>query len=136
MVSKKKADEAPETVSLGLATRTLPVKLTGDELLEKGARLAQIEDDVTSEKARQLDHKETMKARLAALEAERSAVASSLRRGIEYRDVKVDQLADYELGKVREVRTDTGEVSFTRLLTDEERQRKLFADSQAHEAPA
>ena len=130
MIAKKdkRGDAAAEPVVLGQATRTCSVPLTNDELLTKADRLAQIEDEIRQEELHQEDQKRAMKSRLAALDSERASVASTVRRKAEPREVVCDLIVDLEHGKVHETRTDTGERIFTRLMTDEEKQRKLVPD--------
>jgi hypothetical protein len=123
-----KKGDVPEHAIIGIATRPCAVRLTSNELLEFGERLAQVEDDIATENAQQEDTKKGMKARISALEARRTELASIVRRKHETRDVQVDLVATADDGKVREVRQDTGEVIFTRLLSDEERQKKLFPE--------
>lgn len=108
-------------------TRNLPVKLREDELLERGHSLASVIQDITSEEARQVDVKAQMKARLSELEARRSQLAIVVSRREEQRDVTCDVFHDYDRVVVETVRRDTGEVVYSRAMTEDERQLPLPA---------
>lgn len=107
-------------------TRVLPVRLTGDELLDRGASLAAVIQDIDSEERRQNDQKAQMKARLAELDARRTQLAIVIGRKEEDRDVEVQVFNDYDKGTVEVVRVDTGEAVSRRRMTDEERQQRLL----------
>ena len=106
-------------------TKLLPVKLTTDEKLTAGARLAELDGELheASENATQV--KQALKAEETRIVAERTRVAGLLRRGTEMRDVKVQVFHDYEDGELTEVRVDTFEVVFQRPLTEDEKQPTL-----------
>lgn len=105
--------------------RSLPVRLTEEELLKKGGELAATVQDISSEESRQQDIKSQLKAKLAELEARRSNLAITVSRKEEHRDVEVDIFHDYQRGVVEDVRRDTGEVVSRRVMRDDERQQPL-----------
>lgn len=105
--------------------RSLPCRLTDEELLKKGADLATAVQDIATEEGRQVDLKATMKAKLAEIEARRTQLAIAVSRKEEHRDVEVDIYHDYQRAVVEDVRRDTGEVVSRRVMQDEERQRGL-----------
>lgn len=105
--------------------RSMPCKLTEDELLKVGGELAATVQDIESEDRRQADVKAQMKSRLTELEARRSRLAITVSRREEHRDVQVEIWHDYQRGIVQDIRRDTGEIVHTRPMTDEERQVKL-----------
>lgn len=106
-------------------TRHLPVRLTSDELLDRGTRLSAVIQDFNAEENRQIDMKTQMKARLTELDAKKTQLAIVIGRREEDRDVSCDVFADYERLVIDTVRQDTGEVVNTRKMTEEERQRAL-----------
>jgi len=106
-------------------TKNLACKLTDTELKEFGRKLATKCEDIASEESRQKDQKSEMKARLDGMEAERTSLAIVVRRQEEQRDVEVEEVFDYELGKVTQTRLDTGEEIRVRPMTNEERQQPL-----------
>lgn len=105
--------------------RSLPVKLTDEELLKVGGQLAATVQDIGAEEGRQADLKAQMKARLAELEGRRTNLAYTISRKEEYRDVEVDIFSDYQRGVVEDIRRDSGEVLITRVMTEHERQQQL-----------
>lgn len=109
--------------------RSLPVRLTEEELLKKGSELAATVQDIASEESRQQDIKSQLKAKLAELEARRSNLAITVSRKEEHRDVEVDIFHDYQRGVVEDVRRDTGETISRRVMNEEERQRALPMDA-------
>lgn len=105
--------------------RSLPCRLTDEELLKAGGDLATAVQDIAAEEGRQADVKASMKAKLAEIEARRTQIAIKVSRKEEHRDVEVDIWHDYQRAVVQEIRRDTGEVIGTRVMSDTERQQKL-----------
>ena len=106
-------------------TRNLPCELSEGELKERGFQLAKVVQDIAAETTRQGDQEAQMKATLAALGGQKARLASAVARREEFRDVMVDIYFDLDDKTVETVRQDTGEVIFTRPMTDEERQMDL-----------
>lgn len=119
MSTKDKQDPTPIRLQRTVI-RSLPVKLTDEELLKVGGQLA-----ATVQEGRQADLKAQMKARLAELEGRRTNLAYTISRKEEYRDVEVDIFSDYQRGVVEDIRRDSGEVLITRVMTEHERQQQL-----------
>ena len=111
--------------ALSAFTKSLPVRLTQDELLDRAAELAGVVEDYSTEEARQTDVKAQLKARLTELDAKRRQLAIVVARKEEYRDVRCEVLADLDRMLAHTMRTDTGEIVGSRPLTDEERQDGL-----------
>ena len=109
--------------------RNLPVKLKDAELLEFGKRLAQSSADIHGEEERQQQVKAELKAKLGAIESERTRLAGIVSSGRENRDVSCDMILDFSRLIVEVVRLDTREVVETRRMTDGEQQRSLFTDA-------
>jgi hypothetical protein len=122
-MSPKKTTDDVVTVKLHRTiVRSLPVRLTDEELLKKGSDLATAVQDIATEEGRQVDIKASMKAKLAEIEARRTQLAIAVSRKEEHRDVEVDIFHDYQRAVVQDIRRDTGEVLSTRVMSEEERQ--------------
>jgi chromosome segregation ATPase len=106
-------------------TKSLPVKLTRDELLQKSAELAGTVQDYATEERRQADVKAQLKARLTELDARRTQLAFTVARQEEERDVLCEVVADLHKLVANITRADTGEIVSIRPLTDGERQDAL-----------
>lgn len=106
-------------------TKSLPVKLTQEELLSKSGELAGTVQDYATEERRQADVKAQLKARLTELDARRTQLAFVVARQEEERDVRCDVIADLNSLVANITRVDTGEVVQSRPLTDAERQDVL-----------
>lgn len=106
-------------------TRSLPVRLTDDELMTRAGELAEACAKVELEESRQANLKAQLKADLARLEAERSKLTHIVAQRAEYRDVPVVEDYDPVRGVVETVREDTGAVIATRPATDADRQLLL-----------
>lgn len=105
--------------------RSLPCRLTEEELLKAGGDLATAVQDIATEEGRQADMKASMKAKLAEIEARRTQLAIKVSRKEEHRDVEVDIWQDFQRAIVQEIRRDTGEILNTRVMSDAERQQHL-----------
>jgi len=105
-------------------TRHLPCKLTDDEVMHAGERLAQVIDDISTEESRASDVKAQLKASMTTLETRRAALGAIVRRREEYRDVTVGlYLQDDSM--VSTVRKDTGEQIVIRRACEDELQSEL-----------
>lgn len=89
---------------------SLPVELTNDELLDRGARLAQLNSDIADHQAHAESVKKDLKARESALESDRARIASIVRQKREPREIACERIHDYDAGDQYDLRTDTGEV--------------------------
>ena len=116
----------PETKVIKKINKYLACKLTDEELRAKSDELAQTVQDTANEETRQTDLKSQMKAKMTELQSRQTQLASHISRREEYRDVQVEILLIGE-GKVKEVRTDTGEVLITRPSREDEIQM-IFPD--------
>lgn len=121
----KTQNELPTVKLFRTTVRSLPCRLSDEELLKKGADLATAVQDIATEEGRQADIKASMKARLAEIEARRTQLAIAVSRKEEHRDVEVDVFHDYQRGIVEDIRRDTGEVVSQRVMQESERQAAL-----------
>jgi hypothetical protein len=104
----------------------LPVKLTQEELLKRGAQLAQLHADAAQHAVHADSVKRDLKAKETALEAEGSRLAGVVRTGYEPRPVVVQRWHDYKRNVSYDMRTDTGEIFGERALSPDERQGVLL----------
>lgn len=122
---KKEVERDADTAILSRHTEQLTCQLTHDEHRQRGVELADCLGKIGKEQSRQDSIKASMKSDMAALEAKRDRLSYEVQRGEELRDVEVEETADFKLGKVFRIRTDTGEVMGERKLLEEERQTSL-----------
>lgn len=110
--------------SRGKFEEQLPVVLTEVELLERGAKMAQVDSDLRDHRQHADSVKKTLKSKETALESERSRLAAIVRAKSEPRPVEVERLHDLGRRLAYDVRTDTGEVipGSTRPLREEDLQ--------------
>lgn len=120
------AKDAPATKVLTKEIRLLPCRLTDEEWAQRAGELASVVADVSLEESRQKSAKAEMKARLEELAAKRDRLGNVVTRHEEQRDVQVEIVADFGIGKAETIRKDTYEVIHSRPLTDHERQMGLF----------
>lgn len=107
----------------------MPCQLTPAEMLQRGLALAQLEEKIVSEDQHADSVEKELKAREAQLVLERSKLALAVRTGREPREVDCHAVLDFGDGRYDEFRDDTGEVIFSRPLTDAERQQSLLPES-------
>lgn len=112
------------------STRSLPVRLTHEELLDRAQRQAWALQTLAKVEASQKSAKERMKEELAEAEGAVSELARVLREEAEDRPVDVAKVHDDPAHQVLYIRTDTGEVIESREQYDSERQAE-FTDGEA-----
>lgn len=110
---------------IGSETQILPVRLTQDEIRARGERLAAVHGALDQIAIEEDDAKKKFKDRRNPLEGEIGLLAHIIRKKEEKREVAVDLVADFATGKVREVRSDTGEVVRERDIRFEEQQQAI-----------
>lgn len=121
---------------LNRKTEQLECHLTAEEFDERAKGLAQACQDVGREEGNQAQIKADMKARMAALEADRSRLSLVVSRRAEVRDVRVRIEADDAKAEAITIREDTGEIVKRRALELHERQTKLADVEKTFEGPA
>lgn len=103
----------------------LPVKLTQDEIRERGERLAAKEGELESHMQNAKQVKAGLTANEKRLEADIQNLSLQIRDKSELRLVQCDHIADYKRGVVRVVRQDTEQVVRERAIEESEKQRRL-----------
>lgn len=121
----EKVDDPTRTVLEELDV-VCAVKLTEDELLDRGRRLAECHSRIDDADAALNEAKADHKAAVTPIMTEIDTLAATIRRGTEDRSVTCDLVINEPMTRVETVRRDTGEIVRVRPLTEEERQRELF----------
>lgn len=105
---------APEpqtgTRSLGVQTVEMQMDLTPEEWTARAVELAQTEETIAIEEARQKAVRAALKATLDEMKADRHRLALAVRERKESRTVEVRKEIDHDLGEVRTIDTATGRV--------------------------
>ena len=99
--------------------------LTGDEIVERSREMAQLMSEIASDETDLKAVVQEFKSRIAGKDARLGTLARNVQNGFEFRTVPCTRHFDYALGRVEEVRSDTGERVSHRAMTDEERQQDL-----------
>jgi hypothetical protein len=105
--------------------KILPVKLTKDELREKGEKLAELIGQAEALKTEAKDRAKDYRDQLEILSEETGHLASIVRAKAEDRDVECRVEKNFDRGVVETFRNDTGETVSTETLTEEERQEAI-----------
>jgi len=117
-------EEKPKPKFLKKVTRTLPCKLTDEELRNSSDELASTVQEINAEEERQKNQRDLMKAQMSELVARQTKLAMMVCRREDFRDVEVI-VELHENDIVTERRKDTGDLLFTRPARDDERQLDL-----------
>lgn len=104
----------------------LPVRLTPDELLERGSALAHQRQVSVDHEMHAADIKKRLKERTEEISMETGRLAAIIRTKQEPREVTVEVRLAKRKGWVDEVRLDTGEVIHTRQMTGDESQTDML----------
>ena len=119
-----------------METRTLPVKLTPEELDQRRDRLAELVRECNMAKQVKKDHAAVDKKAVDDLEKDKSHIAREIREKAQHVEVQVIKETDIERGVEETIRIDTHEVVSIRRLDPSERQAKLFHDEAKSAAEA
>jgi len=109
-------------------TEYLKCVLTEEEIKEVGGNLARKYSQIQDLEAQKKSVVSDFKARIDGLTAEASRCANIIQNGYEFRTIDCEIVKDFAEGKIRTVRTDTGEVIKERDMTSKERQEKMFGE--------
>lgn len=120
--------DAPQSKVLKKHAVRLACELTDEERIERGKALAGVLEDIGKLESDHEAQKRQMKSEMAALEARRNFLQVVVSRGSEYREVEVEDVADFGTGKWMRFRLDTGTVVSERVLNEAERQQKLVLE--------
>lgn len=98
----------------------LPCKLTNSELLERGDRAARLNKQAADLDEESKQARKVAQQKVAQLKAEGGALLEAVRTRQERRPVQCIQRDNTTTGRREKVRTDTGEVFWSRPLTGQE----------------
>jgi len=118
----KEADKLPTDLKIEPFQQRLPVLLTEQELLGVGDRAAHLSKEAHEAEEARKEADATAKATVKRLQNEADALLATVRDKREYRLVPCERRFDFRLGKVTEIRVDTGEQLEERPMRDDERQ--------------
>jgi hypothetical protein len=121
----KEADKLPTDLKIEPYQQRLPVMLTERELLGAGDRAAHLSKEAHEAEEARKEADATAKATVKRLQNEADALLATVRDKREYRLVSCERRFDFRLGKVTEIRVDTGEQLEERPMRDDERQTEL-----------
>lgn len=110
---------------VGGGTDRLPVRLTEEDLLDFGLKLARIQAERAEHDKNVESAKRAFKAKEAELEAKREFLSTAIANGEVNKEVPVEHWADWSTNRAWTVRLDTGERYGERALSAEERQSML-----------
>jgi|SRR5688572_3740684 len=105
--------------------RQLPCKLTELEKSVKSQELVVKLNEKAEAEAEKKAAAADATGRIKAVQLEIDKLADQLRTGTEFREVRISEQRDEENGVILTLREDTWEQIARRLMTPEERQRKL-----------
>jgi len=111
--------------------RSVPVKLTPEEYVEKGKEMSKTQNEKTNLEARLKEVSTDFKAKVAQKEASINSLAITISNGYEYREVDCYYFYRTKDGKKDVVRTDTGETVSTESMTKQDFQEQLPLDERA-----
>lgn len=113
--------------------RTLPVRLTQEELIERGWLLGEQRREQRSIEAEKKSANDDFKIRLETCGEESDRLARIVRDKAEPRPVQCYEKRDYKRGVVEVWRTDTGELVDSRVMSEHERQKAITDIDEAEE---
>lgn len=106
-------------------TRMLPCLLPPEDQLAYAKNAATIHADSTRKLEEMEAAKKSAQAEIKELDLERNRLLKIVDTGVEHRKVECDERANYSLGEMLTIRTDTGEVVDRRRLTVAESQQRM-----------
>ena len=114
------------TPEIKKTTQLLRCVLTPDETIAAGKELAEATSELKELEEEKSNIVANFKARSTEKEARITVLTNRIRSGYEYRNVECQTTYDSpEEGKKQTVRSDTGEITATEPMTEEEKQRNL-----------
>ena len=115
-------EEPARRIEIKNGERVLAVRLTEDELLEQGRKMAEASEEAEQAEADQKSTGAHYKAKAEEARGKARAALTLLRNGYDYRSVKVTLTKDWDTKRVTVSRDDTGEIIEARDMTAKELQ--------------
>ena len=106
-------------------TRELPCKLTDEELLKYGKEFAESVNKLNRLEDSKKSYVSQIKAQIESAQAQVNLLSNKIATGEEYRKVECNIKWDWVNGEKSIIRTDTGEIVQTVIITEEEKQEQL-----------
>jgi len=106
-----------------IRTLQLPVKLTQEEMLQRGERMGIVIHELNEIEVKRKAAADSFKTDRERLEEERQLLGSELKNKAKIVDVEVKSRPDWTNGKIETVRLDSMEVVAVRDMTASERQK-------------
>ena len=125
-MSAKSNVAAGEGVVSKVITRHLPCQLSDEERLAYADKLADATNAIEIAKDNMKSMQKQMQTELTEVTARRDKINRIVASKTEYRDIDVEIEKNYETGRVRQVRIDTGEIIVDRPMTQKEKQASLL----------
>ena len=123
VVLEPETEEAPQRrIEIKNGERVLAVRLTEDELLEQGRKMAEASEEAEQAEADQKSTGAHYKAQAEEAEGKEKAARTLLRNGYDYRPVKITITKNWDIKQVTITRDDTGEVIEARDMNTKELQ--------------
>lgn len=133
--TKAETPEKKDEVKVDTFSRDLICALSREEVEERAAKAAELIEKRDLKQSDFDSQRKYWKNQIEEIEVEIRSVSSEVRSRKTSRQVVCERIYDYANAKVRELRTDTGEVLSERAMTDAERQKELdFGDNDVDEA--
>lgn len=125
---KKKTEEKPAEKRIRREgfRENLRCPLTKEEIEARADKAANLVENMDNLDNDMKAHQKAKKAELERVAAEHRHLSNEVRTKATYRDIDCERIFDYDEGKVREVRLDTGEELSCREMSDREKQMGLF----------
>lgn len=114
-----------KTTKVKRVSDSLPCALTDHELLQFGEQLANAAQSVASAESAKKSAMKQHNYEIQIAQTRRDLFANIVASKQEYREVDVEERWDWDKGVYTRTRTDTGEVTLERPLTDSERQMEF-----------
>lgn len=105
--------------------KSLPVKLTEVELLQKAKELAKLQQDKVSSEEQAKSAAATFKDKIAGAQAAINILSRDISNGYEYRPTDCYWEMDYPARKKNLIRSDTGESIKTEEISASEMQKEM-----------
>lgn len=122
--------EDKSRVVVGGTLQSLPCKMTEAERLEMAMLASQAYAKVTALTEEAKGVAAGFKERIAANSADVTRLMRCIETSTEWRDVELQYINDFGVGRYVTIRTDTGEEYDSRPLTAKEKQGRLFGDDE------
>lgn len=111
------------------ATEMLPCELSGNEIRERGERMALVVRQIDSLEEEKAAVSARISAKIKQLKPDVSDLAQQITSGQEVREVVVEYRKNFKEGTLETVNVKTGELVRERTLTEAERQLHIIDDA-------